>query len=74
MRYFIVFYHFLNSDGSGFGQTWFKTTGHYIPKSHIEKTVKEANESKGFSFKGIVITNIIELPEQDFNDFNDFNS
>ena len=69
-RYFVIFYTCSRTDTNGYTIGWctfVSQDGRYVNKKEIENFVKswKGNEN----IKDIVITNILELSESDFQDF-----
>ena len=67
-RYFYVVFIFRSSHGClGNGSITLSTDGSYLNKLQFEKYISNLENCKNCS--DIVITNIIELSQQDFMDF-----
>jgi len=64
-RYFIVSYSGFNDIGSVTGFIDFSTDGCFL---NLKTTIEQIKEKQGI--KECVITNIMEISEQDFNDWN----
>lgn len=69
-RNFIIFYTCSRNDNNGYTVGWctfVSENGRYVNKKEIENFVKswKGNEN----VKDVVITNILELSESDFQDF-----
>lgn len=65
-RYFIVSYCFVYDKGHGFGQRDFVTNGCY---PNMQMTTEQIKSKLEYEDVGIVILNIIELSESDYNDW-----
>ena len=66
-RYFLVFYSGLCNDNSSIiGCCDFTTNGYYL---NSKKTIELLTNNQKKETKSIVITNIVELSESDFNDW-----
>lgn len=65
-RYFIVSFSLNNDKVHGFGQTGFVTNGCYL---NMQKTTEHIKYELKYENVGIVILNIIELSESDYNDW-----
>ena len=65
-RYFIVSFCHYNDKVHGFGQTNFVTNGCYL---NIQITTEKIKSKLKYEDAGIVILNIIELSESDYNDW-----
>lgn len=65
-RYFIVSFSLNNNKVHGFGQRDFVTNGCYL---NMQKTTEQIKSELKYENVGIVILNIIELSESDYNDW-----
>ena len=66
-RYFLVFYSGLCTDySSTIGCCDFTTNGYYL---NSKKTIELLMKNQKKETKSIIITNIVELSESDFNDW-----
>lgn len=67
-RNFIVFYDARNNKNQSAGNCWVRNVdGSYVNSAKIRKDIATMNPQ--FDENDIVVTNIIELNENDFNDF-----
>lgn len=67
-RYFIVTFSFSAESGNGFGSSKTITTGgNYLNEKKFIESIKE--DYKEYKFNSVIILNIIELSEQDFNQY-----
>lgn len=65
-RYFIVSFSLNNDKIHGFGQRDFVTNGCYL---NMQKTTEQIKSELKYENVGIVILNVIELSESDYNDW-----
>lgn len=65
-RYFIVSFSLNNDKIHGFGQRDFVTNGCYL---NMQKTTEQIKSELEYENVGIVILNVIELSESDYNDW-----
>lgn len=65
-RYFIVSFSLNNDKIHGFGQRNFVTNGCYL---NMQKTTEQIKSELKYENVGIVILNVIELSESDYNDW-----
>lgn len=63
-RYFLVSFNFSSDSGHGFGNSKTVTNGGYLNEKEFLDSMKKEHK-----FNSVIILNIIELSEQDFNEY-----